>query len=212
MLINSVPQILHPKHCITNTASCIPDPRSQQREVSCCPFCSWGRMTCLKSPRSSCRARRSRVELCPAMQIQAVHTSCSHAGTLVRDWEAPIATRSSDPLKKAPSFGVLLLSRYTCAVLCAGSCPRPLCDINLHHICSPNNLRTNKEGKQRAQLLSIELMGFSWILGKSFVQPSSGFRPQRCEQAKEPRALWCECKGPSRGHTPAAAQVMGFEM
>lgn len=65
-------------------------------------------------------------------------------------WEAPIAMRYSDPLRKAQSFGVLLLSRDACAVLSAESRPCPLCDINLHHICSPNNLRANKEGKQTA--------------------------------------------------------------
>lgn len=84
-----------------------------------------------------------------------MQTSCSHAGTLVRDWEAPIAMRCSDPLKKAQSFRVLLLSGDACAVFYAESCPCPLCDINLHHIRCPNNLRANTEGKGTASCFPL---------------------------------------------------------
>lgn len=84
------------------------------------------------------------------MQISGCAHQLLHAGTLVRGQEAPIATRCSDPLRKAQSFGVLLLSRDACAVLSAESCPSPLCDFNFHHICSPN-----KEGKQTASCFPL---------------------------------------------------------
>lgn len=135
--------MLHHKHCLLYSWSKISAKRSillsilklgkgDLPEVPQEQLQGWEEQSAAPAGAVSCHANPRLCTPAAPMQDSGEALGSSHCNEIF--WS----------LKKAQ--WVLLLSQ----TLWAESCPRPLCDIILHHIYSPNNLRGNKAGKQRA--------------------------------------------------------------